>query len=96
MGLNDHVLLQSPVGDDLVGRVMMLAQLRFTGDEESSSQTTVRMWCEDCAVPITEGDQLRVSSDADNAELQDTLVRYESTVVTVMSRTACGDVAWQA
>ena len=88
VGLNDHVLLQSPVGDDLVGRVMMLAQLRFTGDEESSSQTIVRMWCEDCAVPITEGDQLRVSSDA---ELQDTLVRYESTVVTVMSRTACGD-----
>ena len=72
VGLNDHVLLQSPVGDDLVGRVMMLAQLRFTGDEESSSQTIVRMWCEDCAVPITEGDQLRVSSDA---ELQDTLVR---------------------
>ena len=67
---------------------MMLAQLRFTGDEQSSSQTTVRMWCEDCAVPITEGDQLRVSSDA---ELQDTLVRYESTVVTVMSHTACGD-----
>ena len=88
IALNDWVLLQSPDVPAAVGCVRMMCELRFTGDcsagSSISSESKVRLLVEECAHPERRGDELVVMK---RWTTTDRVVRFESTVVTVVSRT---------